>query len=140
LDARVVRAVIQPYRGPQTAAKEYDQDEQSRLMIAVRQLATDARTHQAPLPVGRVLRNDGDALKFDELNRVAPTAAGLLVVLPRAADIDGGREVEVAIVSAAGAVTFSAVAGALINGAATFAPGAAVGLVRFRWDGSGWWV
>lgn len=108
-------------------------------MVALRQLANDAETHQARLPVGPILRKDGDALKFDVLNRVDAPAAGLLVVLPRATERDGGKAVEVASVSAAGAVTYS-VAGALVNGATSFAPGAAAGLVRFRWDGSGWWV
>lgn len=132
--------MIREYRGPQTAAREYSADELSRLMQALRQLTIEAETHQARLPVGPVLRTDGDALKFDVLNRVSPPAAGLLTVLPRAAETDGGRAVEVACLSAAGAVTYAATGGALVNGAASFAPAAAVGLRRFRWDGTGWWV
>ncbi len=132
--------MIREYRGPETAAREYSADELSRLMQALRQLTIEAETHQARLPVGPVLRTDSGALKFDVLNRVAAPAAGLLTVLPRATEADGGRAVEVASLSAAGAVTYTAVGGALVNGAASFAPGAAVGLVRFRWDGAGWWV
>jgi len=109
-------------------------------MVALRQLTVEAQTHQARLAVGPVLRTDGAALKFDLLNRVSPPAAGLLTVLPRATEEDGGRAVEVACLSAAGAVTYSVSGGALVNGAATFAPAAAVGLRRFRWDGAGWWV
>jgi hypothetical protein len=136
----VVHPVIQEYRGPQVAAKEYNQDELSRLMVALRQLTVESQTHQARLQVGPVLRVNGAALKFDELNRVSPPAAGLLVALPSAREVDGGRGVEVACLSAAGAVTYAVTGGALVNGAASFAPGAAVGLVRFRWDGAGWWV
>lgn len=136
----MVHPVIQEYRGPQVASREYNQDELSRLMVALRQLTVEAQTHQARLSVGPVLRTNSAALKFDELNRVDPPAAGITVVLPRATERDGGRLVEVAVLSAAGAVTFTVAGGALVNTAATFAPGAAVGLVRFRWDGKGWWV
>ncbi len=135
----MVRAVIQEYRGPQVAAKEYNQDELSRLMVALRQLTVESQTHQARLQVAQVLRVNGAALKFDVLNRVSPPTAGLLVVLPRASETDGGRSVEVACLSSAGAVTYAVTSG-LVNGATSFAPGAGVGLLRFRWDGSGWYV
>lgn len=131
--------MIQEYRGPQVASREYNQDELSRLMVALRQLTVESQTHQARLDVGPVLRTDSAALKFDLLNRVSPPAAGLLVVLPRASEVDGGRAVEVACLSSAGAVTYTVTSG-LVNGATSFAPGAGVGLLRFRWDGSGWYV
>ncbi len=126
------------YSGPKTFSPTYNRDELERLAAEVARLTRELAKYQSPLPVSAILRADG-AVSFDVLNRLHPPAAGLAVQLPRAATTDGGRQVEVAILSAAGAVTFTAIA-ALVNGAASFSPGAAVGLVRFRWDGSGWWV
>jgi hypothetical protein len=130
--------VLTPYAGPKTFAKEYKREELERLAEEVARLTRELEKNQAPLPVGVILRAAG-ALVFDALNRVHPPAAGLIVQLPRATATDGGRGLDVAILSAVGAVTFVPV-GALVNDATSFAPGAAVGLVRFRWDGSGWWV
>jgi hypothetical protein len=129
---------LTPYAGPKTFAKEYNREEVERLAEEVARLTRDLAKNQPPLPVAPVLRAAG-ALVFDSLNRIHPPAAGLVVQMPRATATDGGRGLEVAILSAVGAVTFVPV-GALVNDATSFAPGAAVGLVRFRWDGAGWWV
>ena len=127
-----------PYAGPKTFAREYNREEIERLAEEIARLTRELANNQPPLAVSAVLRVGG-ALSFDVLNRVQPPAAGLTVQLPRATATDAGRAVEVAVLSAAGVVTYVAVA-SLVNGAASVAPAAAIGLLRFRWDGSGWWL
>jgi hypothetical protein len=139
LDARVVRAVIQPYGGPRTYSAEYNRDELDRLTAEVVRLTRELARNIPALPVGEILRRDGQALKFSTLNRVMPPAAGLTVVLPAAAPAQAGLPVDVAVMSAAGAVTIAA-AGSLVNGAASVTGAAGVGMLRAVWDGSGWWL
>lgn len=131
--------MVRPYEGPRKFAPAYDPAQIDQLAEGVRRIAVDAASHQAPLQTGDMIRASGAVLRFDVLNRLAPAAA-LRVSLPAATATDGGKALEVAITSSAGAVTFVPTASALVNGASSFSPGAAVGLVRFRWDGSGWWV
>lgn len=127
------------YEGPRVASPEYNQDELSKLMGEVARLAKEARVNVPALPVGAILRRDGDALKFGTLNRCEPTAAGLTVLLPRATAADGGLPVEVAVLSSAGAVTFAAV-DALVNGASSVTASPGLGMARAYWDGQGWWM
>jgi hypothetical protein len=129
---------LTPYAGPKTFAKEYNREEVERLADEVARLTRELAKNQPPLPVGAILRA-GAALVFDTLNRVHPPAAGLTMQMPRATPTDGGKGLEVAVMSAAGVVTFIA-PGATVNGAASYAAATAIALIRFRWDGAGWWV
>lgn len=125
----MVRAVRKQF------SPEYQQHE-------LNEFATDVDANQKqvaaalrPLQPGKVLTDDVVALQFGVLNRLSPRAA-MTAQLPRVA----AGELLVAVMSSAGAVTFVPTGGAQVNTAASFAPGAAIGLVRFQCDGSGWWV
>lgn len=114
---------------------EYQQHE-------LNEFATDVDANQKqvaaalrPLQPGKVLTADVVALQFGVLNRLSPRAA-MTAQLPRPA----AGELRVAVMSSAGAVTFVPTGTALVNAAGSYAPGAAIGVVRFECDGSGWWV
>lgn len=129
--------MIQPYAGPRTYALEYSRDEIDRLTREVIRLTSELAKNQPALPVGPIIRANGVALKFGELSRVLPPAAGLIVVLPDASPTDSGAGLEVAVLSAAGAVTYQGRA-ATVNGASPFTAPAEYGLRHFRWDGQQW--
>lgn len=130
--------MIAPYAGPRTFAAEYKRDELEKLAEEVRKLPTEANRAFGPLKPGAVISDDGASLRLDELNRVLPRAA-LSVNLPRVTAADAGRPLEVAVMSAAAAVTFVAV-GTTVNGAASVTAATAVAIVRFRFDGKEWWT
>lgn len=127
------------YQGPRTVSPEHNQDELNRVVSELNRITNEARAYVTPLPVQPIIRAGVAALKFDALNRVAPPAAGLSVLLPDASAAEAGKAVEVAVMSAAGAVTYVATTG-LVNTAASVTVPAAIELRCFRWDGQGWWT
>lgn len=131
---------MKPYEGPTRFSSEYRSQEIDRLALEVKRIAADTSAEIGAAKMGPLLAGDIVALRFGEANRLVPRAPGLTAQMPRATAADGGRPLDVIVTSAAAGVTFVPVGGALINGATSLAPGAAAGLIRFLWDGKGWWA
>lgn len=117
-------------------AAEYQQHELNEFATDVDASLKQVTEELRPEQPGQVLTDEVVALKFGVLNRLFPRAAGMVAQLPRPAV----GELTALVMSAAGTVTFAPTGGALVNGAASYAPTAAIAVRRFVCDGTGWWV
>ena len=127
------------YQGPTRFSEEYRRDELERTAREVERIASDVAAELLPERVDAFQTATPATLRLGVVGRLQPSAA-MEAILPKATAADAGEWVPVVISSSAGAVTFRAPGGATINRADTFAPGAAIGVVRFLWDGTEWWV
>jgi hypothetical protein len=130
---------VKGYQGPTRFSDEYRRDELERTAREVERIAGDVATELLPEKIDAYQTSSPAAVRFGLVTRLQPSAA-MVAILPRATEADAGEWVAVIISSSAAAVTFRAAGGATINRADTFAPGAAIGVVRFLWDGAEWWT